>query len=37
MKEVLAFEMGGESDYRVMQGHVQEETVLSNTAVKSQN
>jgi hypothetical protein len=26
--------MGGGSDYHVMQGHVQEEKILNNTAVK---
>jgi hypothetical protein len=33
IKAVLTFEMGGGTDYPVMQNHVQEERILNNTAV----
>jgi hypothetical protein len=31
---VIFFEMGGRSNYPLMKGHVREERILSNTAVK---
>jgi hypothetical protein len=35
IKAVLSYEMGGGYDYPEMQGHVQEERILNNTAVKA--